>query len=75
MKKISLLKCKKGDVLISKHGKAFIYSHYDKKRPYPHIIFDAINELNEHSRITSGHVFKKNRQDCDHDIVKIISIG
>jgi hypothetical protein len=74
MPKISLMKCKKGDVLISKHGKAFIYSHYDKKRQYPHVIFDALTESNEHTRITSGHVFRKNRQELDHDIVKIISI-
>ena len=72
MKRISLMKCKKGDVLISKHGKAFIYDKYDKKRPYPHIIFDALTELREHSRITSGHVFKKNRLETDDDIVKII---
>ena len=75
MKRISLMKCKRGDVLISKHGKAFVYGYYDKKRPYPHIVFDALTELREQSRITSGHVFKKNRLDTDHDIVKIIFIN
>ena len=74
MSKISLMKCKKGDILISKHNKAFIYDHYDKKKPYPHIIFDALSEKKEHSRITSGHVFKNNRLETDDDIVKIISI-
>lgn len=75
MSKISLNKCKKGDVLISKHGKAFIYSHYDKSRPYPHVIFDALDEKMESTRITSGHVFKNNRLETDHDIVKIISVS
>jgi len=74
MSKISLMKCKKGDILISKHNKAFIYDHYDKSRPYPHIIFDALTGKKEHSRITSGHVFKNNREETDDDIVKIISI-
>lgn len=74
MSKISLMKCKKGDILISKHNKAFIYDHYDKTRPYPHIIFDALTSKNEHSRITSGHVFKNNRLETDDDIVKIISM-
>ena len=68
------MKCKKGDILISKHNKAFIYDHYDKKRLYPHVIFDALTGKNEHSRITSGHVFKNNRLETDDDIVKIISM-
>lgn len=74
MSKISLMKCKKGDILISKHNKAFMYDHYDKKSLYPHVIFDALTGKNEHSRITSGHVFKNNRKETDDDIVKIISI-
>ena len=68
------MKCKKGDILISKHNKAFIYDHYDKTRPYPHVIFDALTGKNEHSRITSGHVFKNNRLETDDDIVKITSM-
>jgi len=44
MGRISLNKCKKGDILISKHNKAFIYSHKDNSRPYPHVIFDALTE-------------------------------
>ena len=74
MSKISLNNCKKGDILISKHNRAFIYSHKDKKRRYPHVIFDALTGKNEHTRITSGHVFKNNRLETDDDIVKIISI-
>lgn len=74
MGKISLNKCKKGDILISKHNRAFIYSHKDKTRPYPHVIFDALTEKKECTRITSGHVFKNNRLETDDDIVKIISI-
>lgn len=72
--KISLNKCKKGDILISKHNKAFIYSHKDKSRPYPHVIYDALTEKMECTRITSGHVFKNNRLETDDDIVKIIYI-
>jgi len=74
MSKISLNKCKKGDILISKHNKAFVYDHYDEKRHFPHIIFDALTEKNEHSRTTSGHVFRNKRLDIDDDIVKIIYI-
>lgn len=69
--KISLNKCKKGDVLISKHGKAFVYSHKDNTRPYPHIINDIITNV-ECSRLTNGNVFKNNRLPEDHDIVLIL---
>lgn len=71
--RINLNKCKKGDVLISKHGVAFFYNHKDKSGPYPHVIYHSITNA-ECTRTTSGHVFKKVREPEDHDIVKIIPL-
>jgi len=59
-KRLTLNSCSKGDILISKHGKAFICSHKDKSRSYPHIIHDAITGV-ECSRLNNGWVFGKLR--------------
>ena len=72
--KINLNRCKKGDVLISKHNVSFIYSHKDTARLHPHIIFDALTETRKFSRRTNGKVFKNMSLESDNDIVKIISI-
>lgn len=74
MSKISLNKCKEGDILISKLSKAFVYSHKNKKTLYPHVIKDIITG-SEVSRLTSGKVYKSNNLKHDHDIVKIIPIN
>lgn len=74
MSKISLNKCKKGDVLISKLSKAFVYSHKSKKTLYPHVIKDIITGA-EVTRLTSGKVYKNSDLKHDHDIVKIIPIN
>lgn len=72
--KINLNKCKKGDILISKHNVGFIYSHKDTAELYPHVIFDALTETKKYSRRTNGKVFKNMSLESDNDIVKIISI-
>lgn len=72
IKVIDLRNCKPGDILISKHGKKFIYVSYDETSSYPHNITDFKTRKERCSRTDSGHVFHQNRQEGDHDIVQII---
>jgi len=72
--KVNLNKCKKGDVLISVHGKAFIYDGKIVGHNFPHQITDALNTKLLHSRTDDGQVFRNNKLPADHDIVKIIHI-
>lgn len=69
---IDLRNCKPGDVLISKHGKKFVYVKYNENDHYPHQITDFERRIENNSRIDDGHVFYRNRQEDDHDIVQII---
>lgn len=71
---IDLNTCKPGDVLVSVHGHAFIYSHKEPDHAFPHKIKDALND-EPGSRIDNGQVFAKNRMPEDHDIVKIIHVN
>lgn len=71
MAKINLNNCVKGDILISQHGKAFLYDHKGASRAFPHIITDAISGA-ECSRSNNGFAFNLKRLPKDHEIVKVI---
>lgn len=80
---IDLNKCKKGDILISKHGAILEYisptdqdkpeNYFDHKVKY--LIVDGKYSDYKHgegTRTNDGFVFKKNRLESDHDIISII---
>ena len=71
---VDLRKCKVGDILVSKHGKKFVYHSPNKDGTiYPHHI--AYIEQPEQiigSRTDDGHVFQFSCQPNDHDIVLVI---
>jgi len=73
---VDLRTCKKGDILISKHGLRLTYvapepegSYYDHRVVYP----EEMN-LGEGTRTHDGFVFRNARRTGDHDIVEIIHI-
>lgn len=83
MKTVDLSICKKGDILISKHGAILRYLEplNPEKDYYDHIVeyifLDGkINEggIGLGTRNNDGTVFKKNRLPEDHDIVQIIPL-
>jgi len=68
---IDLRNCKKGDILISKHGLELTYvkpldkgAYMDHEVKYP-------NDSHG-TRTHDGFVYRTNRLETDHDIVKII---
>lgn len=76
---VDLRTCKKGDILISKHGLRLTYikplpeeHYYDHKVAYPENFGGIVK--GEGSRTHDGFVFRKNRREEDHDIVEIIHI-
>lgn len=71
---IDLRKCKKGDILISQHGAAFVYVEYVKGDYFPHIIknIGALDSEGYCSRLDNGRVFKNKSLPEDHDIVRVI---
>lgn len=79
---IDLSKCIKGDVLICKTGAILEYiSPTDKKEPegfYDHKIKYLFvpgynSKFGDGTRTNDGFVFKKNRQEGDHDVVAVFS--
>lgn len=73
---VDLRTCKKGDILISKHGLRLTYLHpepegsyYDHRVAYP----DHLH-IGEGTRTHDGFVFRNARKEEDHDIVEIIHI-
>lgn len=72
---INLNTCKKGDILISKHGTKLTYV---QKLPecdyYQHKVKYSDPKLGYGTRTDDGHVFKHNRMETDEDIVQIIHI-
>ena len=80
--KVDLRNCKKGDILISKHGAILRYlepteegNYYDHKIEY--LFFEGeINhgQLGNGTRTDDGYVFKHNRLETDHDIISIIPL-
>lgn len=78
--KVDLSKCKKGDILISKHGAILRYleplnpekDYYDHRVKY--LWIDGFTSLGEGTRNNDGTVFKHNRRDEDHDIVQVIPL-
>jgi hypothetical protein len=76
---VDLRTCKKGDILISKHGLRLTYLHpepegsyYDHRVAYPEN-FEGITR-GEGTRTHDGFVFRNTRRTEDHDIVEIIHI-
>lgn len=72
---VDLRTCKKGDILISKHGTRLKYirplpedNYYDHEVEYPE------PNCGNGTRTHNGQVFRKNREDTDEDIVEIIHI-
>lgn len=70
---VDLRTCKKGDILISRHGLKLEYieplsedNYYDHKVKY----LDKL--LGEGTRTHDGYVFRKNRREEDQDILSII---
>ena len=74
---VDLNTCKKGDILISKHGIKLTYiqrlnpeiDYYDHEVKY--------EDGSKGTRINSGHVMKNEgkRLDSDHDIIEIIYLN
>lgn len=74
---VDLRTCKKGDILISKHGLRLTYlypepegSYYDHRVAYP----GDMGNNQQSTRTHDGFVFRKARREEDHDIVEIIHI-
>jgi hypothetical protein len=82
MKKVDLNICKKGDILISKHGAILKYleplpeeHYYDHRIEY--LCLDGVlneGQLGSGTRNNDGTVFKNKHLDTDHDIVSIIPL-
>ena len=80
MKTINLNNCKKGDILISKHGAILKYleplpeeHYYDHSVEYVYLEEEFTQgKLGNGTRTNDGFVFKHNRLETDHDIVAII---
>ena len=78
MNTINLNNCKKGDILISKHGAILKYleplpeeHYYDHSVEYVYLE-GGLNKGNLGTRTDDGFVFKNKRLDTDHDIIAII---
>ena len=80
MSKVNLKNCKKGDILISKHGAILEYleelpeeDYFDVKVKYL-FIDGEINKgkLGEGTRTFEGETFRKKKLETDHDIVAVI---
>ena len=64
--------CDKGDILISVHGDKLKYVSPTTSEYLDHIVEYEDKNLGNGSRTNDGYVFKYNRLETDHDIVKII---
>lgn len=82
MKVINLKGCKKGDILISRHGAILRYvkplkeeDYYDHEVEYVYLDGNLNKgSLGNGTRNDDGSVFKKNKMPLDHDIVEIIPL-
>ena len=73
---INLQNCKKGDILLSKHGAILEFvrvlpetGYYDIEVKY--LYADGKTDLGNGTRNLDGTVFKQNRKEKDHDIVAV----
>ena len=72
--KVDLNRCKKGDILITRHGKKCTYNYKDDSiNPFPHRIIYP-NSKSHGSRTDDGYVWGNEiqRNERDEDIVQII---
>jgi hypothetical protein len=79
---IDLRECSRGDLLISRHGAILVYmgptkpnDYMDHTVEYIHIPYGARLQpqtMGSGTRTHDGYVFKKNRLEEDHDVVKIV---
>lgn len=80
MEKVNLRNCKKGDILISKHGAILEYveqlpedNYFDVRVKYLFINGETNNgKLGEGTRTFEGETFRKKKLETDHDIVAVI---
>jgi hypothetical protein len=72
---IDLRNCKKGDILISKHGTKLRYlKALPENSYYSHEVEYLVKGLGNGTRNHDGSVFRKNKRPEDEDIVKILHI-
>ena len=79
--KVDLSQCKKGDILISKHGAILRYleplnpeiDYYDHRVEYLFIFGEEVSKGNRGTRNNDGTTYKNKRLETDHDIVSVIS--
>lgn len=73
---VDLSKCKKGDILISKHGKKLIYLHplNPEVDYYDHKVSYDTPGMGDGTRTNDGYVMRNPsaRRETDEDIVEII---
>jgi hypothetical protein len=80
---VDLRECSRGDILISKHGAILVYmypttkvsDYMDHWVEYIHIPpseGEKPQSMGSGSRTHDGYVFRNNRLEEDHDIVKIV---
>lgn len=74
--KVNLNRCKKGSILLSRHGLKFIYDLKDESHsPFPHrVIYPGGKSRG--TRTDDGYVWRNENQrnERDEDIIKIIKI-
>jgi hypothetical protein len=73
---IDLKTCKPGDILISCHGKRFVYIEYKPEQKYPHIIqceseYQEKTNFGWGTRLDDGKVANRSLP-TDHDIIEIV---
>lgn len=82
---IDLRECSRGDLLISRHGAILVYMEPTKETDYMDHIVEYIHvpygarlhpqTMGSGTRTHDGYVFRKNRLEEDHDVVKIVKRG
>ncbi len=84
MKEIDLSICKRGDILVSKHGAILRYlepldpekDYYDHRVEYLCVDGEINNnKFGSGTRNNDGSVFKTNKRPEDHDIIQIIPLA
>lgn len=72
---IDLRTCNMGDILISSRGSIMFYvSPTEENNYYDHIV-EYLQDVGRGTRTHDGHVFRKNRKEEDHNIVRIIHLN
>lgn len=82
---IDLRECSRGDILISRHGAILVYMGPTKETDYMDHVVEYIHipygarlhpqTMGAGTRTHDGYVFRKNRLEEDHDVVKVLKKG